>query len=46
MITPQLKIRMADELKPLLEAWYGHGSLKMTSIYGVRKYTVGSNFVL
>jgi hypothetical protein len=40
MITPPLKSRMASELKPLLEDWYGNGTLKMTSIYGVRKYTV------
>jgi hypothetical protein len=40
MITPALKTRMAEELKPILEDWYGHGKLKMTSIYGVRKYTV------
>jgi prolyl 4-hydroxylase len=42
MITPALKTRMAEELKPILEDWYGHGKLKMTSIYGVRKYTDGS----
>jgi len=42
MITPTLKTRMAEELKPILEEWYGNGSLKMTSIYGVRKYTDGS----
>ena len=33
---------MATELQPLLEAWYGEGALKMTSIYGVRKYTVSA----
>lgn len=44
MITPPLKTRMAEELKPILEEWYGHGPLKMTSIYGVRKYTVSEQW--
>jgi hypothetical protein len=35
------KTRLAKELQPLLENWYG-GDLIMTSIYGVRKYTNGS----
>lgn len=36
------KLRLTKELQPILEEWYGKGSLTMTSIYGVRKYTNNS----
>jgi len=41
-ITPAEKSRLARELQPILEEWYGKGDLQMTSIYGVRKYTNNS----
>jgi hypothetical protein len=40
-ITSVEKSRLAGELQPILEGWYG-GELFMTSIYGVRKYSNGS----
>lgn len=40
-ITSAEKSRLADELKPIMEDWYG-GPLYMTSIYGIRKYVNGS----
>lgn len=43
-LTPELKDRLSSELKPILQEWYGNDKpdLKLTSIYGIRKYTNGS----
>ena len=43
-ITPQLKQRLIDELRPILAEWskFPADSLEMTSIYGIRRYTRGS----
>jgi len=40
-ITPVLKDRLSDDLRPILEGWF-EGPLQLTSIYGIRKYTNGS----
>jgi hypothetical protein len=32
----ELKSKLADEIRPLMEQWYGKSSLEMTSIYGIR----------
>jgi len=40
-ITPVLKDRLSDELRPILEGWF-NGPLQLTSIYGIRKYINGS----
>ena len=39
-----LKAKLIDELRPQLGEWSGYepGSLEMTSIYGIRRYTRGS----
>jgi len=41
-ITSELKIKLHEELQPILESWYGKGPLKLTSIYGIRRYINGS----
>lgn len=38
-LTPSLKDKLEDELRPILEEWYADGPLELTSIYGIRKYT-------
>lgn len=35
-----IRSRIIDEIRPILEDWSGH-ELKMTSLYGIRKYTQG-----
>jgi len=37
-----LKEKLSQEVAHILRDWYGKGELKLTSIYGVRKYTNGA----
>jgi len=37
-----LKDKLSKEVAHILKDWYGKGELKLTSIYGVRKYTDGA----
>lgn len=42
-ITPNKKDILNKELKPILQEWYnGPEAIKLTSIYGIRRYTNGS----
>ncbi len=41
-LPPKHKDRLTKELQHILEGWYGNGTLEVTSIYGIRKYTNGS----
>ena len=34
-LTPDLKDKLSDEVRDILEGWYG-GALELTSIYGIR----------
>ena len=38
LITEDMKEQLTRELQPVLEAWYGKGPIKRTSIYGIRRY--------
>jgi len=40
-LTPSNKDRLSREMQNILEEWYG-GELRLTSIYGIRKYINGS----
>jgi hypothetical protein len=35
-LEPSLKNRLENELKPIMQEWYGDGDLYLTSIYGIR----------
>lgn len=41
-LSPELKLKLSNELLPILEDWYAKGPLTLTSIYGIRKYVNNS----